>query len=207
MNTNNFSVLPPNNKTAAEKKKSLRARMKRRRADNENRDLKERALIDRFFESGAGERESYFVYLSFSSEAPTDKLIERLLCLGKRVYCPRADGEDADGAGMCAVPFGEDFTLSDRGIREPVGEAYRGTIDVVVLPLLAVDKTGTRLGYGGGYYDRFLKLHSETLPVAWCYDFQVTENVPKEAWDIPAKLIVTDRRIIKTDETDENTNE
>lgn len=105
------------------------------------------------------EKESFFVYLSYSSEAPTDKLISRLLKAGKTVYAPRVEGRD-----MEAVLFGEDFTLSERGIREPVGQAYRGKIDVAVLPLLAADERGGRLGYGGGYYDRFLRALPKRSP-------------------------------------------
>ncbi|MBQ8884863.1 MAG: 5-formyltetrahydrofolate cyclo-ligase [Clostridia bacterium] len=166
--------------------------MKCRRAENENRDLKEAALIEKFFSSSAGDKARYFVYLSFSGEAPTDKLIARLQESGKAVYCPRLEG-----GKMFAVPIGEDFSLSSLGIREPVGEVYAGGIDVVVLPLLAIDKKGNRLGYGGGYYDRFLAEHPEALPVAWCYDFQLTESVPSEPWDIPARLIITDKQIIR----------
>lgn len=178
--------------SVAEKKARLRRRMKKRRSENENRDAKELLLLENFIRSGAAEGERFFVYLSYSSEAPTDKLIEYLAGAGKKVYCPRVEGKE-----MAAVAMGEDFYLSPYGIREPVGEAYEGEIDIVVLPLLAVDGRGARLGYGGGYYDRFLKRHKNALRVAYCFDFQVVENVPEEETDERVQKIVTDKRIIE----------
>lgn len=180
--------------SAAEKKASLRSYMKKRRGENENRDVKEDLLLGHFLSSGAADKESFFVYLSFSSEAPTDKLIAYLVAAGKKVYCPRVeDGE------MAAVIFGEDFTLSRYGIREPVGEPFGGEIDVAVLPLLAVDERGARLGYGGGYYDRFLKGRPIGLKIAYCYDFQLVREVPEEEHDERADMIVTDKRIYRCD--------
>ena len=134
---------------------------------------------------------SFFIYLSFSREAPTDGLIERLLADGHKVYCPRIENGE-----MVAVEYGEDFTLSDYGIREPVGEAYQGEMDVAVVPFLAVDKRGNRLGYGGGYYDKFLK-NSTAKRVAFGYGFQIVNEVPTESWDEKMDVIVTDEEIIQ----------
>lgn len=186
-----------------ERKKRLRAYMKERRADNENRDVKEALLAENFFKllgelfgerTGAGTRLTCFCYLSYSSEAPTDKLIERLLEAGVNVTCPRVEGNE-----MVAVEYGADVALSERGIREPIGEAYEGEINLIVLPLLAVDKRGNRLGYGGGYYDAFVKAHPQAKRVAYGYDFQVIGEVPTEETDERAEYIVTDKRAFKTE--------
>lgn len=185
-----FKMVEPTSgfSSVTEAKKRLRRVMKQKRGETENRDLKESLAIDRFFASPYAEKGSFFVYLSFSSELPTDKLIERLLSENKRVYCPVINGKE-----MVAVAYGEDFSVSDFGTREPVGEAYHGPIDVVIAPLLAADKNGGRLGYGGGYYDRFLKSHPESVVLGWCYDFQVVQNVPQEEGDVPLSAIVTER--------------
>ena len=145
MITDKFSFVEKRESSAAERKASLRTYMKRRRGENENRDIKESLLVENFFAGGFAEKESFFVYLSFSSEAPTDKLIARLTAAGKRIYAPRAEGKE-----MAAVPLGEDFSLSPYGIREPLGSPWAGSIDVAVVPLLAADEQGNRLGYGGG---------------------------------------------------------
>jgi 5-formyltetrahydrofolate cyclo-ligase len=96
---------------------------------------------------------------------------------------------------MYAVEYGEDFSLSDYGIREPLGERFLENIDVAVVPFLAVDKQGNRLGYGGGYYDRYLK-KSTAKRVAFGYDFQIVNEVPCEPWDEKMDAIVTDERVI-----------
>lgn len=190
MNINKFRFAESENKTTAERKREIRALQRKRRSENENRDVKEELMIRAFFESGLAGKESFFVYLSYSSEARTDKLIERLLGLGKRVYCPRIEGEN-----MRAVPFSENMTLSEFGIREPTGEPYEGKIDVAIVPLLAVDERGTRVGYGGGYYDRFLQTGVCGVAVGWCYDFQIFENaLPKEDCDEPLDGVISDKR-------------
>ena len=192
MSTNRLHFVQSAPLSAAERKASLRAQMKKRRGEDENRDAKEALLLDNFLRAGLAEKERYFVYLSFSSEAPTDKLVAYLLDANKQVYAPVTDGKE-----MRAVALGEDFTLSPFGVREPVGEPFEGTPDVVVLPLLAVDGRGVRLGYGGGYYDRFLERHPEALAVAYCFDFQIVREVPEEEHDRRAALIISDKRIIR----------
>ncbi|MBO4939606.1 MAG: hypothetical protein J6D30_01070 [Clostridia bacterium] len=152
MNTINLRFVEEDESSVQERKASMRSYMKARRGENENRDIKASLLLQHFKTlffgdwMGAGMRRNYFVYLSYSSEAPTDELILFLLEQGQRVFCPRVEGQ-----ALLAVEFGDDFTLSDIGIREPVGEAYTGEIDVIIFPLLAVDKKGNRLGYGGGF--------------------------------------------------------
>ncbi len=183
------------------RKKALRARMRAVRSELVNRDAKQNlivgntlSLLDEICKSnGAGTRRSCFVYLSYSTEAATDALIERLLEKGYTVYCPRINGQEIQ-----AVPYGEDFTLSAFGIREPTGEQYLGEIDVAITPLLAVDKQGNRLGYGSGYYDRFFKKHMETARVGYCFAAQVIRQVPATDADEPLDYIVTEENYITT---------
>ncbi len=197
MFTNNFKIVK-NGGDVAEQKRELRAYMKRRRGDNENRDVKERllnenlfGLLEKVYSTGAWSSLTAFVYLSYSSEARTDKLVEALIEKGVRVVCPRVDGNR-----MEAVLYGEELALSKRGIREPVGEIYEGKIDFAVVPLLAADEKKGRLGYGGGYYDRFFQAREGMLKIGYCYDFQIVEEVPCEPRDFPLDGIVTDKRVI-----------
>ena len=78
-----------------------------------------------------------------------------------------------------------------------MGEKFDGDVDIVVLPALAVDENGNRLGYGKGYYDRYLQRHPRSKTVAFCYDFQIVQKVPCEAWDKRVDAIVTDKRVLK----------
>ena len=199
MKTNDLRFAEKENSLSVkERKKQLRIFMKQRRAQNENRDIKEIALLENFKKAilskteGAGTKRTFFVYLAYSSEAPTDTLIESLIKDGHEVYCPRIENGQ-----MYAVKFSEDFTLSAYGIREPVGEIFEGNLDVLVMPLLAVDERGNRLGYGGGYYDRFIERYPSAERIAYCYDFQILKEVPTEEPDKRVQKIVTDKRFLE----------
>ncbi|QNR23091.1 5-formyltetrahydrofolate cyclo-ligase [Croceimicrobium hydrocarbonivorans] len=77
------------------------------------------------------------------------------------------------------------------GTWEPLkGELYEQSIDLIICPGLAFDPKGGRLGYGGGYYDRFLKLHPESQTLALCYPFMLQAEIPTEAHDIRIKTIL-----------------
>lgn len=191
-------------KDTVKQKKELRSLMKKIRAEKAKEEESEEDLLANFLclereikteTSRAGTRLNYFVYLSYSSEAPTDKLITTLLENGNGVYCPRIDGKS-----MSVIPFSEETILSIYGIREPLGEAYEGEIDCIIVPLLAVDRKGNRLGYGGGFYDRFFKKYAKAKRIAYCYDFQIVNDIPTETFDEKVDIIVTDKQIIKINE-------
>ena len=194
-----FTLLYGEQKSVETRKKELRRHMKGRRALIDNKDVKEDLMVEGFFGAldafGKEGAEKFFVYMSYSSEARTDKLIERLQEKGKKVYAPCVTGDD-----MLLVEVGDDFALSDKGIREPVGEPYEGEVDVVVMPLLAVDKKGNRLGYGGGYYDRYLQKHPNVFTIAFAYDEQIVDEVPCDERDRRVDAIVTDKRTAYTKE-------
>ena len=176
-------------------KKQLRGRMKERRANNENRDVKETLLIQNALTAlkklGGGKGKNVFCYLSYSSEAPTDTLIERLIEDGYNVYAPRVNGQE-----MEVVEYGEDFAISPLRIREPIGEPFLGEIHYVIVPFLAVDKQGNRLGYGGGYYDRYFAKNPNAKRVAYGFDFQIQSSVPTEKTDVKMDCIVTDQQVL-----------
>lgn len=134
---------------------------------------------------------------SKNNEVDTHDLIRLLLKQKKRVVVPISD------KATKTMKHSELLSLSELvggayGILEP--RMYRpvpvADLQVVVVPALAVDRKGHRLGFGAGFYDRFL--HDVQLPtIALAYDFQVIDNVPQEPTDIPVSYIVTDGEIIR----------
>ena len=155
-------------------------------------------LIASAFLSEYGKYGSFFIYNSFGDEADTHKITAQLLAMGKSVYLPRVEGKN-----IVAVPYGA-LKKGAYGIEEPTGEPYFGRIDVAVVPLLAINSRGYRLGYGGGYYDRFLANQGKTaLKIGICYDFQIVDKIPAEGHDVPADAIVTDARIFRRANTEE----
>ena len=135
----------------------------------------------------------FFVYNSFGSEVKTDEIIQFLIDVSKEVFLPKVEGKN-----MVAIKLANStkFSTNKFGINEPVGEAEDINNFVAIVPCLAMDKSGNRLGYGGGFYDRFLK-GKTSIKIAICYDFQLVKNVEAMPFDVPMDLIVTDKRIVK----------
>lgn len=157
------------------------------------REVADGAIADTFM--AAFERfESFFIYYSFNSEADTRALIGRLLAAGKQVYLPRVEGKD-----MAPVRFYGDansLVPNAYGISEPQGQAFDGHIDVCAAPLLAVNSKGYRLGYGGGFYDRYFSADKCSVRVGLGYWLQYTDEFEEQAGDEPLDLFVCERGII-----------
>lgn len=106
---------------------------------------------------------------------------------GVAVY-PRVEGDEM-------VMASGERTQGAFGIAEPTGMQVLGAVDAVVVPLLAADKQGNRLGWGKGYYDKYLQ-GKTCRKIGFCYDFQVIEAIDANAWDQPLDVIVTEKRTI-----------
>ncbi|MCI8369722.1 MAG: 5-formyltetrahydrofolate cyclo-ligase [Clostridia bacterium] len=153
-----------------------------------NRAEADKKLTENFLKTFCG-YQSYFVYNSFGTEADTSLIIKRLLSLGKRVYLPRVEGEK-----VVAAPFGE-TKFGAFGIAEPTGQAFFGDIEITVIPLLAVNACGYRIGYGKGYYDRYFKC-TKTVKVGLAYGFQIAD-FKEDVWDEPLNYLVTESGVVK----------
>ena len=132
-------------------------------------------------------------FAAFGNEVDLVPWLERLQAAGRTVLLPRVENRDT----LVAVELGrwENMRRGSFGIREPLGQPFPpADIDVVIVPGLVFDGKGYRLGYGKGYYDRFLKLLApRTFICGVCYDFQVVETVLPHEADVPMHWIVTER--------------
>lgn len=138
------------------------------------------------------EKSNFFVYNSFRNEVDTKKIISRLKALNKRVAYPITLGEEM----VAGVPISKEFVKDKFGVLTPKDYTVLTEIDVAIIPLLLCDSKKNRVGYGKGYYDRFLS-KTPCLKVGVCYDFQVVESLTPNPWDIPLDIIVTPTRVIK----------
>ena len=172
-----------------DEKKTLRARMKEVRAGLKSPEKDK--LIEENVLSAFGEEESFFVYLSFGSEVSTKGLIRALLARGKKVCVPRIEG-----GVMRSVPYAEPLEAGAYGILQPTG-GEETACRVALTPLLAVDGEGYRLGYGGGYYDRYFSLHPDVLRVGLAYAGQAVEGLPREKTDMPLHAVVTEKGVMR----------
>ena len=170
-------------------KKQLRKCFRALRSDLKNIDWD--AKIARNALEAFGKYDRFFVYLSFGSEVGTEALIELLKKAGKRVCVPRiVDGE------MLSVPLTDKLEEGAFGILAPdCGEEE--TCAVAFTPLLSADKEGYRLGYGGGFYDRYFAKHPGIVKVGLAYLGQITEKLPHEETDIPLDALVTENGVVR----------
>ncbi len=179
-------------------KKELRRRILELRAklSPEKRRLFSQEARRNFLKAFMNEAQDFFLFASFGTEVDTYPLIGTLILSGKRVYLPKTYPSKR------LLRFKRTYTLGELvpgafGIKEPPEEnpeGFPGARDIVVVPAVAVDRDGFRLGYGGGYYDRFLK-GTEARKVALVFSLQVVSLVPREAHDVRVDYIVTEEGV------------
>ena len=143
-------------------------------------------------------------FVSFGSEVHTHQLIKRWISEAKSVSVPCLQKLPDGNKTMHAVHINDFSALRARGsfgILEP--ELEYSTIippeelDLIIVPGTAFDIKGNRMGYGGGFYDRFLKqTKDDCIKIGICFDFQIFDSIPYQDYDIPVDLIVTEKRMI-----------
>jgi len=141
------------------------------------------------------------LYLDFNNEVSTDSLIKKLLNLGKIVSSPITLKEERKLIPSQITDLKNGIQYGTYNIREPKPECSPAInikdLDVVIVPAVAYDKNCYRLGYGGGFYDRFLEnLRKDAVTIGIAFDLQIFDEVPKEAHDAQLDYIVTESRIL-----------
>ena len=136
-------------------------------------------------------------YAAKGNEVQTKKLIEKALKAGKTVLLPAANNGELEISKI--TDYEKDLKKGAFGILEPNRKKiWAGEIEIVIVPGLAFDKCGNRLGYGLGYYDKLLhRLQKGICKAALAYDFQLVNNLPNEAHDKEINIIITESRITK----------
>lgn len=176
-----------------------------RRAAIERRDLlsasersaKSERIVDRVLAlPEVGAAGTVMTFWSFGSEVQTSALIERLNEEGKRVVLPRvAEGEIA----AVAYAPGDPVAATSFGAMEPVGVELvpAEDVDVVIVPGVAFDRRGGRVGYGGGFYDRLFTRAPSAPAVAVAFAAQLIDEVPQGRSDSRVDVLVTEEEVIR----------
>jgi len=140
-------------------------------------------------------------YLSLKDEVQTRDMIKEALKLNKIVAVPLIKLKERNILPARLYRFDEDLTIGPLGIPQPKGNLERllplNEIELVIVPGVAFDEKGNRIGFGMGFYDRFLKkLPARVEVVALAFELQLVQRIPSQPHDISVDCIVTERRII-----------
>ena len=132
---------------------------------------------------------SIYGYLPYNQEVRTVAMLERALRDGKRVAVPKCYADEMRFIWM------EDLSRVEKGyanIPEPIadGPIADDETALVLMPGMAFDPEGHRIGYGGGFYDKFLAKEPNHPTLALCYDFQMQEHLETEEFDIPVDKVL-----------------
>lgn len=137
--------------------------------------------------------ESVFAFVPLRDEIDTTPLLEAVLAAGKQLVVPRVVPHTGELEAV-AITNLADLRPSSLGVREPeVGPCIAiETVDVAIVPGLAFDRTGARLGRGGGFYDRCLGRHPELLTCGLAWTAQILDHVPVQPFDRPVRWLATE---------------
>ena len=135
------------------------------------------------------EAKTIYGYLPYNQEVRTVPMLEQAMKEGKRVAVPKCYGDEMRFIYM------DDLSKVEKGyanIPEPIADdpVADDKTALVLMPGMAFTKDGKRMGYGGGFYDKFLAAEPDHPTVALCYDFQMVEDLPTEEYDIPVDCVL-----------------
>ena len=135
------------------------------------------------------------LYVPIHNEVQTDALLHVALQYDKQVCYPRVVEETLEFVVVRTVI---DLARGAFGIAEPIGREVVApeVIDLAVMPGVGFDRTGHRLGYGGGYYDRAIGAGRPKMLAGLAFDFQLVEELPAEGHDVRLDLVVTDLEVL-----------
>lgn len=129
------------------------------------------------------------LYMDLPGEAGTAILLNDAWKQGKSVYLPRITNAQRREMEFYACASLGELQGGPYGLREPGGSRLAANADLLIMPGLAFDLEGNRLGYGCGYYDRFLQSHADFAPlrIGLCHDCQILNHVPHDPHDAPVQ--------------------
>jgi 5-formyltetrahydrofolate cyclo-ligase len=140
-------------------------------------------------------------YISFGSEINTHEFIRNCIKDGKRIVVPVTFHEPREMKPSQILSFDE-LEPGYFNILTPKKEFIRyidpKEIDLIIVPGAVFDRKGYRIGFGGGYYDRFLadKINDKSTKISVAFHLQIIDEVPKEEHDVPVDIIITEKEII-----------
>ena len=139
--------------------------------------------------------ETIMHYISLDIEVDTKEFIKNELLKGKSIVVPFVEEDNIQVSRLNSF---EDLAEGKFGVLEPMKkEKHDGKIDLVIVPGVAFDEKGSRIGFGKGYYDRFLEKFRDSLKIGLAFEEQIVDFVPAKEYDHPVDIIITEKRVIR----------
>lgn len=171
--------------------RALREKQSPRTKKIKDKKIEQRVIKLALFESA----KCVFLYISNEQEVSTDFIIENYL-QKKRLIVPKVRGGEMQFYELKAPVV---FKTGTFGIREPINaKPFRDLqeLDLAFVPAVAFDERGHRVGFGGGYFDKFLpKIRCTTIGLA--YELQMVDKIPEAKYDVPVSYILTEKRLMR----------
>lgn len=176
---------------------SNRKSMKPEDVELKSNKITETLLKSDFFAAAA----NIMAYIDFRNEVKTKKIIEESIAANKSIIIPISIPDTRELVLSQLIDYERELMPGTYGILEPKEEFIRkvsaDVIDLVLIPGVAFDRRGYRVGYGAGYYDRFLSNVRSSVPrVALAFDLQIVPKVYEDDFDIAVDYIITESEII-----------
>lgn len=191
--------------TTNDEKQRLRKEVldRRNRLTTAQRVIRSADILQKLFELEAVRSAAWIhFYLSYGSEVETTGMIAHALLRGKRVTVPKMEPASKQLVLSELKDPVHELSPGPKGIPEPKPEVFRpvgvGTMDLFVVPGVAFDERGNRLGQGAGYYDRLLAESSGTIPiVGLAFELQLAKDIPVGDHDVKVDWVITEKRVIR----------
>ena len=144
-------------------------------------------------------------YVSFNDEVDTHEIIKELLANKEKNIIVPYVVKNNPILQLSEIKNFNELEPKTWGILEPKDEFIRKfdieNVDLVIIPGIVFDQNGHRIGYGYGYYDRFLKkLDKNVVKIGFGFEFQIVDKIPEEKHDVPVDIMVTEKRVINCNE-------
>lgn len=160
---------------------------------NKSRSIQHKLEQDPVFQTS----KNILFYVSYGNEVYTHSLIKKYLEIKKQVLVPRSNKKFNKIDSVIITNWGDLKKGTYEILEPPIAYIpFANKIDLIILPGLAFDISGNRIGHGKGYYDRLINEHPESIIIGLAYEFQIIKNIPKKPHDQRIHKILTEKRII-----------
>ena len=188
-------------------KDSLRAKLINKRKELSKSELKEKSNYIKmtiFKMKEFEDSRTILFYISYNNEVDTHQIIKECLEIGKKIVVPKTDILK-EKILLSELTNWNHLEPGEFNILEPKKEFFKevliDSIDLMFIPGIAFDIHGNRIGHGKGYYDRLLKIPHNAIRVGLAFELQIVDNILTEIHDIKVNKIVTEKRVIKCNDT------